>query len=196
MTGDVTRDMTGETHRCERCEQMIPQEAREEHEDWHFAKDLQAQEEPGAATSQPPPQAVDPSSMVDSKQNGNGNTEEPPMYAPPPNPPPNAQNAASFAPPETAPPTRSRASARNHTNQVIEAAKSRARDEQQMQNALQNLQFQYNIYNSEIEPEHDTDYYCNCPIHNYQRMKWSRYGVQKMWSQAVMYPGKSSTSLT
>ena len=66
--------------------------------------------------------------------------------------------------------------------------------QQQMQNALQNLQLQYNIYNSEIEPEHEADYYCACPIHNYQRMKWSRYGVQDMWSKAVMYPGKHISS--
>lgn len=59
-----------------------------------------------------------------------------------------------------------------------------------MQNTLQNLQQQYNIYNSEIEPEHEADYYCMCPIHNYKRMKWNRYGVQDMWSYAVMYPGE------
>lgn len=59
-----------------------------------------------------------------------------------------------------------------------------------MQNALQNLQFQYRIYNSDIEPEHDSDYPCYCAIHNYKRMKWQRYGVQDMWSKAVMYPGK------
>lgn len=59
-----------------------------------------------------------------------------------------------------------------------------------MQNLLQNLQLQYGIYNSEVEPEHDTDYYCGCPIHNYQRMKWGRYKVQDMWSRAVMYPGQ------
>lgn len=58
-----------------------------------------------------------------------------------------------------------------------------------MQNALQSLQFQYRIYNSEIDPEHETDYYCNCPIHQYQRMKWGRYKVQDRWSNAVMYPG-------
>ena len=60
-----------------------------------------------------------------------------------------------------------------------------------MQNLLQNLQYQYNIYNPEIEPEHETEFYCGCPIHNYQRIKWNRYGVQEMWSKAVMYPGKS-----
>lgn len=59
-----------------------------------------------------------------------------------------------------------------------------------MQNALQNLQFQYRIYNSEIEPEHDTDYYCGCPIHRYQAMKRGRGNVLRVWSDAVMYPGE------
>ncbi|KAK9234133.1 hypothetical protein V1525DRAFT_428682 [Lipomyces kononenkoae] len=81
---------------------------------------------------------------------------------------------------------------RPHTNAVIEAGHIRARDEQQMQNLLQSLQIQYGIYNSEIEPEHDTDYYCNCPIHNYMRLKISRSGVQDMWSRAVMYPGEKA----
>lgn len=62
--------------------------------------------------------------------------------------------------------------------------------QQEMQNMLQNLQFQYGIYNSEIEPEHETDYPCGCPIHQYMRRKWNRYGVQDQWSKAVMYPGQ------
>ena len=61
-----------------------------------------------------------------------------------------------------------------------------------MQQLLQNLQFQYGIYNSEIEPEHETDYYCACPIHQYQMAKLRRYGVQDMWSKAVVYPGEKS----
>ncbi len=59
-----------------------------------------------------------------------------------------------------------------------------------MQNLLQTVQFQYRIYNSDIEPEHDTDYYCNCGIHQYKAMKMRRVGVQEMWSKAVMYPGE------
>lgn len=59
-----------------------------------------------------------------------------------------------------------------------------------MQQQLQNLQYQYNIYNPEIEPEHETDYPCSCPIHQYQAAKYRRYGVQELWSKAVMYPGK------
>lgn len=58
-----------------------------------------------------------------------------------------------------------------------------------MQQLLQNLQFSYGIYNSDIEPEHDTDYYCSCPIHQYRARKMNRYNVQAMWSNAVMYPG-------
>lgn len=66
--------------------------------------------------------------------------------------------------------------------------------QQEMQQALLNLQYQYQIYNSDIEPEHDTDYPCYCPIHQYKQRKWARYGVQDMWSKAVMYPGKLSSS--
>lgn len=54
---------------------------------------------------------------------------------------------------------------------------------------LQQVQYQFRIYNSEIEPEHDTDYPCSCPIHAYMYKKWSRLGVLEMWAKAVMYPG-------
>lgn len=59
-----------------------------------------------------------------------------------------------------------------------------------MQNELQRLQYTYRIYNSDIEPEHDTDYYCGCAIHRYKQMKINRLHVQDMWSKAVMYPGQ------
>jgi hypothetical protein len=59
-----------------------------------------------------------------------------------------------------------------------------------MYNLLQNVQMQYRIYNSDIEPEHDTDWYCNCAIHQYKQMKINRLGVQELWSKAVMYPGQ------
>ena len=64
-----------------------------------------------------------------------------------------------------------------------------------MQNALQNVQLQYNIYNQEIEPEHESDYPCSCAIHNYQRLKWARIRVLDIWANAVMYPGTSRSSL-
>ena len=67
--------------------------------------------------------------------------------------------------------------------------------QQQMQNLLQNAQFQARIYNTEIEPEHDTDYYCNCTTHQYTRAKMARLGVHDMWSKAVKYPGRSSIVL-
>lgn len=55
---------------------------------------------------------------------------------------------------------------------------------------LQNVQLTYQIYNSDIEPEHETDMYCNCVVHQYKRRKMNRLGVQSMWSKAVMYPGE------
>ncbi|KAE8451087.1 hypothetical protein EG329_004759 [Mollisiaceae sp. DMI_Dod_QoI] len=100
-------------------------------------------------------------------------------YSPPP-------YAPAYAPPATT----SRTRHRPHTNAVIQAAHVRARDEQEMQNLLQSVQYTYRIYNSDVEPEHDSDYYCSCPVHNYKRRKMSRLGVQEMWSKAVMYPGQ------
>lgn len=154
-----------------------------------------------------PPPGPPPSSGI-----ANGDSKHPPpsSFAPPSGPPPSSSTAngqdqrrssiskhpppSGFAPPSGPPPASSsgRLAARNHTNAVIEAAKVRARDEQEMQQMLQNLQYEYGIYNSDIEPEHDTDYPCNCSIHQYQRRKWNRYGVQEMWSKAVMYPGEKA----
>lgn len=59
-----------------------------------------------------------------------------------------------------------------------------------MQNFLQSVQQAYGIYNSDIEPEHETDYYCSCLIHQYKNRKMNRLGVQEMWARAVMYPGQ------
>ncbi|KAF2667062.1 hypothetical protein BT63DRAFT_328406 [Microthyrium microscopicum] len=95
-------------------------------------------------------------------------------------------------PPAYASVTRSAPGHLTHTNEVIQAGHVRAQDEQQMQMLLQQIQFAYGIYNSDIEPEHDTDFYCNCEIHQYQRRKWARLGVQERWSKAVMYPGERS----
>ena len=175
--------LNADQYLCPRCEKTMILEEKNEHDDWHFAKDLE-------------------------EQDGAASTEHPTQFAPPPHPPlPQASNAQQhfsvskneespgYAAPSYPPPANgeSRAIAiRHHTNQVTEAAKLRAGDEQKMQNALQNLQFQYGIYNSEIEPEHETDYYCNCPIHSYQRMKWARSRVQATWSDAVMYPGEKA----
>ena len=118
------------------------------------------------------------SSTSDSK---NGTNALPPAYAPP-----------SFAPSSGPHPGSGIVNRRNHANPVIEAAHVCARDEQEMQQTLMNLQYQYGIYNSDIEPEHETDWPCNCPIHQYQSAKWRRYGVQEQWSRAVMYPGEKA----
>ncbi|KXS93691.1 hypothetical protein AC578_8327 [Pseudocercospora eumusae] len=105
----------------------------------------------------------------------------------------NHEKAGDVKPKDMPPPAYSAGpSHRQHFNIVIDAARLRARDEQEMQQALQTLQYQYNIYNSEIEPEHDCDYPCSCPIHSYKRLKYHRYGVQKQWSKAVMYPGEKA----
>ncbi|ERS98571.1 hypothetical protein HMPREF1624_05356 [Sporothrix schenckii ATCC 58251] len=80
--------------------------------------------------------------------------------------------------------------ANRHTNALIEASNVRARDEQEMQNTLQNVQLEHRIYNPEIEPEHESDYYCNCSIHQYYRRKIQRLPVQRLWCNAVMYPGE------
>lgn len=61
-----------------------------------------------------------------------------------------------------------------------------------MQNWLQKVQYTFRIYNSEIEPEHECDFYCNCEVHQYQRATWARYRVQDQWNAAVIYPGGSS----
>ncbi len=58
-----------------------------------------------------------------------------------------------------------------------------------MQNMLLVVQGQHGIYNSDIEPEHDTEYYCSCDICRYQRRKQSRQDALYKWQRAVMYPG-------
>lgn len=93
-------------------------------------------------------------------------------------------------PPSYSATTAERISPALHTNAVIDAGHVRARDEQEMQFLLQNVQQVSRIYNPEIEPEHDTDYYCNCHIHRYIGRKMSRLNVLEMWSRAVMYPGE------
>jgi hypothetical protein len=151
----------------------------------------------------PPPSSVRNSMNYDGgkAQNGfaqNGSTPAPAIPAatkPTPSElPPSYGNTSTstqvggWAPASSA----SAAIAGQHTNPIIEAGRLRAKDEQQMQQALQDLQYEYRIYNSDIEPEHETEYYCNCSIHQYQRRKWYRLGVQERWSRAVMYPGEKS----
>lgn len=152
---------------CDRCNVTTGYHEMSEHQDWHLAQDLQSQEDEGVSSTAPPPAAAPTS---------------------------NAKAIVGEVPSFTAPsgplPKTSRAAASKHMNQVTKAAETRARDEQQMQNMLQNVQFQYRIYNNDIIPEHETDYPCYCGICQYQRAKWGRTGVQDMWSKAVVYPGE------
>ncbi|CAK7266056.1 hypothetical protein SEPCBS119000_001826 [Sporothrix epigloea] len=110
-----------------------------------------------------------------------------PDLAPPPS---YASHAAPPAASSSSAPSNVFGFANKHTNALIEAGNVRARDEQEMQQDLQNLQYMYRIYNPEIEPEHDSEYYCDCPIHRYRVRKINRLRVQRMWSDAVMYPGE------
>ncbi|THV83024.1 hypothetical protein D6D29_04197 [Aureobasidium pullulans] len=169
-------------HYCPRCEREIDAQTKVEHDDWHFAKDLEEQ---------------DNSAVVSQSQ-----LVVPPSYQPTMDSKPFVQSDmkqdASFT---HAKATHQRSggkqvignnatTSRRHVNAVDEAATLRAKDEQMMQNALQNLQLRYRIYNSEIEPEHETENPCSCAIHQYQRMKRSRRNVLEQWSAAVMYPGE------
>lgn len=79
-----------------------------------------------------------------------------------------------------------------HTNPVIEAARLRARGEQEMQNKRLHTQWARHIYNPEIEPEHDSRFLCGCVVCEYKQAKLDRLPVQKKWSEAVMYPGEQA----
>ncbi|KAH8678159.1 hypothetical protein BX600DRAFT_479497 [Xylariales sp. PMI_506] len=79
----------------------------------------------------------------------------------------------------------------HHTNDVIEAGKERAADEQEMYIMLRTLQHYYKIYNREIEPNHRAED-CDCPIHKYKQRKHERVPVLTRWSNAVKYPGEKN----
>lgn len=106
---------------CPRCEKSMSFSEKGEHDDWHFAKDLETQDQGGVATLQPPPPVAPPTQDSKPHPASDEKSGQPPGYAPP-----------SYAPPSHPPPAAgaSRAKAiRHHTNQVIEAAKIRAIDE-------------------------------------------------------------------
>ncbi|KAJ5637102.1 hypothetical protein N7490_006981, partial [Penicillium lividum] len=77
-----------------------------------------------------------------------------------------------------------------HSNDFIEAAKVRAQDEQEMQNLFHSVQLSCQIWNAEIEPEHETNDLCDCAVHKYLKRKIDRLQTQEMWSKAVLYPGE------
>ena len=45
------------------------------------------------------------------------------------------------------------------------------------------------IYNEDIEPEHDSEAYCSCSICHYKRYKSQRSRIHNLWSSATKYPG-------
>jgi hypothetical protein len=97
---------------CVQCYQSIDSNRKDEHEDWHFAKDLEAEDQKPATKQS---QICSNVPQLNSKQ------DVAPDYPPPTYPPP------TYPPPRSAP--RVAGPIRHHTNQVIEAAKIRARDE-------------------------------------------------------------------
>lgn len=99
---------------------------------------------------------------------------------------------ATDSPPSYAATVARRAPPQIHTNPVIEVSDIRIRDEQDMQNLRQAVQQASHVYNPEIEPEHETDHFCDCPIHRYMHRKRNRLVIQELWSKAVMYPGEKS----
>jgi Ubiquitin-Binding Zinc Finger len=143
---------------CSRCEQKMPSDEKEGHEDWHFAVDLQAEEQGGPTASEPPVPAMSKQQELKSQptgddqffcsrcekslpsnekgghedwhlalnlqaqeQAGAGASErpagdQPPGYAP-----------LSYS--QSAYSTTRAMTSHHHTNQVIEAARVRARDE-------------------------------------------------------------------
>ncbi|KAJ7726420.1 hypothetical protein B0H16DRAFT_1780593 [Mycena metata] len=104
---------------------------------------------------------------------------------PPPAPKYWTFSAASVTPSDISP-----RGPKGHTNVVIEAARIRSLDEQEMQNQLQAAQYDAAIYNSDIEPEHDTETWCSCKACGYRRAKRNRMSTHDIWSTAVRYPGE------
>jgi hypothetical protein len=85
---------------------------------------------------------------------------------------------------------RNGAPCRPYENSLTKAAKVRSQDESEIQKMLHSVQLSCRIYNSEIEPEHETHLLCDCPVHKYWKKKFDRLGVLEMWSKAVIYPGE------
>ncbi|KAI4730329.1 hypothetical protein E4T49_01700 [Aureobasidium sp. EXF-10728] len=159
---------------CPRCNQEVNSQGKSEHDDRHFAEDLDS--ETNGAQARPMP--VSP--IMTDKKRSNASPTKPHSHP--------VDGHRQMTTSSTHATTNNRHVA--YVNAVDRAANLRAQSEREMQNALQSIQMQYRIYNTEIEPEHDSDYPCSCPIHQYQRMKRSRRPVLTQWSEAVMYPGE------
>ena len=135
-TGDAksaigTPHQLSDQYTCPRCSQTFHVDEKSQHEDWHFAGDLQAQEQNGATSPEPQSQPASTIQPLSSKQGRDSKEFQPPSYAPPSHPPPSHAASTGYAPPSHPHPRNATngAATHTHTNQVIEAAKIRARDE-------------------------------------------------------------------
>ncbi|KAJ5338210.1 hypothetical protein N7452_004938 [Penicillium brevicompactum] len=79
---------------------------------------------------------------------------------------------------------------RSEESSLTQAARVRAQDEIEIQKMLHSVQMSCRIYNPEIEPEHETQVLCDCPVHKYWKIKFERLHVLEKWSKAVVYPGE------
>ncbi|THW82331.1 hypothetical protein D6D17_09461 [Aureobasidium pullulans] len=179
--GDERSRLTNK-HYCPHCEREIDAQTKAEHDDWHFAKDLEEQDNNAVVSQSQSVAAPSYQLPTDSESVVQSDMKQDPSFT-------HAQAMHQKSGGKQVPGNNTTTS-RRHVNAVDEAATLRAKDEQMMQNALQNLQLRYRIYNPEIEPEHETENPCSCPIHQYQRMKRSRRNVLEQWSAAVMYPSE------
>jgi len=109
---------TSDEFYCARCERDILIAARDEHLDWHLAQDLQLEEETNASNSSTQQNHNSQSIPPLPYQTDKNDEEQVPNYAPP-----------NYAPPATSSNGSRTMATRPHTNQVIEAAKLRAKDE-------------------------------------------------------------------
>jgi len=101
---------TTEHYICERCDKKVHIDEKTEHDDWHFALGLQEQE--GGAVAPAPVNPKPQSPVSASKKAGANGKDQPPGYG-------NLSYQSSA----------NGSSTHQHTNQVIEAARIRARDE-------------------------------------------------------------------
>jgi len=101
---------------CSQCGQSLHSSEKEEHEDWHFAKTLEAEDQASTIATARPAQATLKAQQTHLKQADTNQKSRPPDYAPPSGPPPSNGTGRVVA-------------NHQHTNKVIEAARIRAKDE-------------------------------------------------------------------
>ncbi|KAL5343504.1 hypothetical protein BJX70DRAFT_170938 [Aspergillus crustosus] len=78
---DISLDDQGEqlptsTYMCSRCGKAIQAEEKDEHNDWHFAKDLEAEERQATRESQLPSRAAPSASRAKASRGGRGRSEK------------------------------------------------------------------------------------------------------------------------